>query len=87
MLEFLMDNWGALLIPGVVVIVMVISIIRIIINSKSNKMAPDLFGLLGKIFGASVFRGLPNSITGAPPTGHYQKPNFSYDEEKEKDLP
>lgn len=51
---------------------------------KSQQPSANTLGLLGKVLGALVFRGLPRNIVGDPPTGHFQKPDFSYDEGEEE---
>lgn len=84
MLEFLINDGGGLLIPALVLIVCIVSIIRKIKKRKPHQPAPDNIGLLGKIMGALVFRDLPRSIVGDSPTGHFQKPDFSYDDCEEE---
>lgn len=80
MLEFLIDNWGGLLIPTLALMIFIISIIKRIKEKKEQQSFPNIIGLLGKILGALVFRDLPHTIVGNPPTGHFQKPDFSYDD-------
>lgn len=80
MLEFLSDNWGGLLIPVFVLIVFLLCLVRRIKRYKSDQTPLNLAGLIGKILGALVFRDLPRAITGSPPTGKFQKPDFSYDD-------
>lgn len=87
MLEFLINNWGGLLIPTLAFIAFIVSMIRKIKKRKSPQPSPTAIGLLGKILGALVFRGLPHDIIGDSPTGHFQKPDFSYDDrEQEKGI-
>lgn len=85
-LEFLTDiwsDWGGLLIPAITLIVFIIALIARIKKHKSTREPLNITGLIGKLLGALVFRGLPRSITGDPSTGHVQKPDFSYDDSEE----
>lgn len=89
MLEFLVDiwgDWGGLLIPTIVLIVFIIALIARVKKYKSTQESLNITGLIGKILGALVFRDLPRSITGDPPTGHTQKPDFSYDSSEENTI-
>ena len=49
-----------------------------------NVTETDVIGSAGKIMGNTIYRGMPTDITGMPPSGHFQKPDFSCDEEAER---
>ena len=87
MKEFLLDNWGALIIPLIIIVAFVVGGIQRYRERKLYGIKPkesDPLGTVGKAMGAYVFRGLPTDITGMPPSGHFQKLDFSYDEEEEE---
>lgn len=80
---FLADNWCELLLPALMFVTAVISVVRLVIRKRSGSKDADVAGLIGRLAGGMFFRGLPFDVTGAPPSGHFQKPDFSYDEEEE----
>lgn len=86
MLESLINEYGGLLFPLLVLIVIIVSLIRNIRKRNARQPTASTLGLLGKILGALVFRDLPRNIVGEPPTGRFQKPDFSYDEGEEETV-
>lgn len=86
MLESLINEYGGLLFPLLVLIVIIVSLIRNIRKRNAHQPTASTLGLLGKILGALVFRDLPRNIVGEPPTGRFQKPDFSYDEGEEETV-
>lgn len=80
-MRFIQENILTLLIAALAVI----GLIRLIIRSLHSNGSPDVGGNIGKVMKSSMFReSLPESMRGGEPEGHFQKPDFSYDEEEEK---
>lgn len=83
---FLADNWFSLLICALMMVAVVTSFARLALRKRSGSEDEDVVGLIGRLTGSMFYRGLPFDVTGAPPSGHFQKPDFSYDEEEEKRI-
>ena len=87
MKEFLIDNWDGLLLPAFIIAAFVIGGIQRRRERKlygTEQEEPDKLGTPGNVVGFSVMRAhLPPSVPGAAPTGHFQKPDFRYDEAEE----
>lgn len=89
MKQFLADNWLTMLIAVIIILAFIIGGIQ---RHKERKLYGreeddrEPLGTVGAAMGASVFRELPPSITGAPPTGHFQKPDFGFDEQEEMEY-
>lgn len=89
MKELLIDNLDIIIILLFIITVLIVGGIQ---RRRENKLLgkqnknEDVLGTLGKAMGASVFRGFPTDITGMPPSGHFQKPDFSFDEEAEEEY-
>ena len=86
MWEFIIDNLDLIVIGGGVGIALLVGVVQRCRERKhfGRKEEKDSLGTVGKVMGNAVFRELPTDITGMPPSGHFQKPDFSCDEEAEK---
>lgn len=89
MKQFLADNWLSLLIGMILILAFIIGGIQ---RHKERKLYgrkeddKDPLGTVGAAMGATVFRELPPSITGVPPSGHFQQPDFGFDEQSEMEY-
>lgn len=87
---FFMESWPFFLgisLPAIAVVIG--TVLRRIERKKYGleEKKEDLVGAVGSAMGATVFRDqLPSSVTGAPPTGHFHKLDFSFDEEAEREY-
>lgn len=89
MKQLLADNWLTMLLAAIVVIAFIIGGIqrhkeRSLYGRGEDDRGP--LDTVGAAMGATVFRELPPSLTGAPPTGHFQKPDFGFDEQEEREY-
>lgn len=83
---FFADNWFALMISALMMVAVIISFVRLASRKRSDSEDGDVIGLIGRLAGGTFFHELPFDVTGAPPSGHFQKPDFSYDEEEERRI-
>lgn len=87
-MQIIMDILPMIVVGGGIIIVVIIGCVQRAKERKytGKKNDVDMLGTVGKVIGNSVFRGLPTDITGMPPSGHFQKPDFSYDEKEEQEY-
>jgi len=87
MWEFIIDHLGVLAIGGIIGIGLLIGTVQRLRERKyrgKDAAEEDVLGTAGKVMGNTIYRGMPTDITGMPPSGHFQKPDFSCDEEAER---
>lgn len=85
-MQVIIDYWGLIIIDVGIAIAVIVGAVQRAKERKYfgvKKPDEDVLGTVGKVMGNAVFRGMPTDITGMPPSGHFQKPDFSYDEEEE----
>lgn len=84
---FIIDHLGVLVIGGIIGIGLLIGMVQRLRERKycgKDAAETDVLGTAGKVMGNAVYRGMPTDITGMPPSGRFQKPDFSCDEETER---
>ena len=90
MTSWLADNYAYLLFGiGALVVIIVAVTQRLRDRKLYGQKSPeetDVLGKAGQVMGSSVFRGMPSDISGMPPSGHFQKPDFSVDPEEEDTI-
>lgn len=73
------------LIISLLIIIAILSVIVRAIIQKTKNRNTSILGSIGKLIGNSSLNILPKNVMGAPPNGHFTKPNFSYDEKESTD--